>query len=561
MSELVEISKTQLEESGSILSTRTEDDVLIFYISDLHIDYKIKEKNPEEVINKIIDKLAKSIESFSYYNCQTYLSKIVVIAGDVSDNFEYFKKFFGKYIREVSNKIKTTIFVPGNHDVWNSEIVGKQNIDSRLNKIKNYFNKFRYSPIIMLNNEIYFPNESETFNCEELISNKKCREIFNRNGFAIFGGMGYAGCNLEFNCEKNIYNGTLTSRSEEIKRSKIVENIHNKLAEIAGDKTIIFATHMPKFDWSNEKEYVKNWFYISGHTHKPLAHLIEDGVSHIRDDNQVGFDRMNYAFKFFKTSKVFNPFSDFGDGIHEIEREKYLLFYEGIGERIDFNRDFKKLYMIKKLSIYMFFMQSIGDKLCILSGGNIKKASHELEYYYNNIDTYVNNANSCLNGYWQHISKLSEIVKKIGGNGRVHGCIVDIDFFNHIYVNPYDGKVTPYYATAVDDKYPEKDLSTLLKIRREDLYIKWKKLYMKSPQCQELLPNFHKKSSKKSQKKEPYTDTSIYKISKIMLNFQRTYKYQVVRIWNDNLVSASLLDNRAIIKYLIDSNTDSVTGD
>ena len=84
---------------------------------------------------------------------------------------------------------------------------------------------------------------------------------------------------------------------------------------------------------------------------------------------------------------------------------------------------------------------------------------------------------------------------------------------------------------------------------------------MTSPQCQELLPNSHKKSSKKSPKKEPYTDTSIYKISKIMLNFQRTYKYQVVRIWNDNLVIASLLDNRAIIKDLIDSNTDSVTED
>ena len=120
MNEVMKIESTQLEENKLILGTCTEDDVLILYISDLHIDYKIKEKNPEEVINKIIDKLVKSIESFSCYNCQTYLSKIVVIAGDVSDNFEYFKKFFAKYIREVSNKIKTTIFVPGNHDVWNS---------------------------------------------------------------------------------------------------------------------------------------------------------------------------------------------------------------------------------------------------------------------------------------------------------------------------------------------------------------------------------------------------------------------------------------------------------
>ena len=25
-------------------------------------------------------------------------------------------------------------------------------------------------------------------------------------------------------------------------------------------------------------------------------------------------------------------------------------------------------------------------------------------------------------------------------SGKVHGCIVDIDYFNHIYLNPQDGK-------------------------------------------------------------------------------------------------------------------------
>ena len=91
MNELVGIPKTQLEESESILRTRTEDDVLIFYISDLHIDYRITESdNPNVVIGKIIDRLKNSIKFSDYQNCKIYLNRIVIIAGDVSDNFTYF---------------------------------------------------------------------------------------------------------------------------------------------------------------------------------------------------------------------------------------------------------------------------------------------------------------------------------------------------------------------------------------------------------------------------------------------------------------------------------------
>ena len=553
MNELVGIPKTQLEESESILRTRTEDDVLIFYISDLHIDYRITESdNPNVVIGKIIDRLKNSIKFSDYQNCKIYLNRIVIIAGDVSDNFTYFKKFFRKYINEIGNYVKQTIFVPGNHDVWNRELFGTQNIDKRLDKIKNYFNKYKDRPVVMLNNEIYFSNDCKILNCEDLLANTTCREIFNRNGFAIFGAMGYAGCNSEFNCDNNIYNGTLTSRSEEIARSKIVDRLHDKLAEIAGDKTIVFVTHMPKSDWSSNRSYVEKWFYISGHTHKPHANLTENSTLHIRDDNQIGYNGMNYAFKFFYTSKVFNPFCDIDDGIHEIGREKYILFYNGIGEYIDFNRDFNKLYMIKKNATYMFFMCNRDGKLYALSGGNIRKLNHNLEYYYQNIDTYTNNANAALNDYWQHMYKVEQIIKSIGGTGRIHGCIIDIDFFNHIYINPYDGKATPYYATSVIDKYPERDLTTLLKKHCKELYPKWKKLYIASTHCQELLPN----SKENSIRNEPYTDTAIYKISKIMLNFQRIYKYKVVRIWNDEWVKSLSLENgKEIIKYLLDYNS------
>lgn len=553
MDEIVKIEKVELKENKAILSACTEDDALIFYISDLHIDYRIKKNdNADEIITKIVNKLVKSIRFSDYSNCKVLFTRIVIIAGDVSDNFEYFKKFFREYVLQIGDDIKT-IFVPGNHDVWNSGSKGKQHIDKRLDIIKNYFNKYKTKPIVMLNNEIYFPDSDEVKNCDELFADENYRDIFNRNSFAIFGGMGYAGCNIEFNCENNIYNGTLINRCEEIERSKYVDEIHNKLSKIVRDKTIIFVTHMPKSDWSNDSEYVDKWFYISGHTHKPRAYLTEDSALRIRDDNQIGYEKMNYAFKFFYTSKVFNPFCDFVNGIYEIAREEYVMFYNGLGERIDFNRDFNNLYMIKKNDAYMFLMRNKEDKLYMLQGGNIRKLNHDLEYYYKNIDTFVINANTAIDEYERCLNNIKEIIKSIGGNGRIHGCIIDIDFYNHIYVNPYDDKTTPYHATSIVDKYPKKDLSSLLKKYCPKLYPKWCKLYISSRQCQELLPN----SSEKTKKCKPDTNTAIYKISRIMLDLQRIYKFKLVRVWSDNWVKdLSLETGKIIVKNLIENDVD-----
>ena len=63
----------------------------------------------------------------------------------------------------------------------------------------------------------------------------------------------------------------------------------------------------------------------------------------------------------------------------------------------------------------------------------------------------------------QPLDKFSEIqkqiantVKKIGGLGTIHGAIIDIDYFNHIYVNPIDGTITGYWASDIINKeiYP-----------------------------------------------------------------------------------------------------------
>ena len=48
-------------------------------------------------------------------------------------------------------------------------------------------------------------------------------------------------------------------------------------------------------------------------------------------------------------------------------------------------------------------------------------------------------------------------------SGRIHGCIIDIDFYNHVYVNPVNMKVTGYYALDIINKKVYGNIPELLK--------------------------------------------------------------------------------------------------
>lgn len=51
----------------------------------------------------------------------------------------------------------------------------------------------------------------------------------------------------------------------------------------------------------------------------------------------------------------------------------------------------------------------------------------------------------------------------VSDTGRVHGSIVDIDYYNHIYVNPMTGKMKFYYAPSVSNRIVYPSFHSLLK--------------------------------------------------------------------------------------------------
>lgn len=83
----------------------------VFYISDLHLDFHIKETNESEKLGKL---MRKFIISLGVENIPENERDVIIIAGDLSHYFVQNKIFLlqlKEYFREV-------IVVPGNHDYY-----------------------------------------------------------------------------------------------------------------------------------------------------------------------------------------------------------------------------------------------------------------------------------------------------------------------------------------------------------------------------------------------------------------------------------------------------------
>jgi len=136
--------------------------------------------------------------------------------------------------------------------------------------------------------------------------------------------------------------------------------------------------------------------------------------------------------------------------------------------------------------------------------------------------------------YYKALNSISNSIKALGGSGNIHGCIVDIDFFNHVYLDPKDGTVKPYYAESIIDKYEYKNIKALLKAKRPDLHKNYEKLLKAGAETTlQLTENMNAKSIEISQY---VPETTMYGPSKIMKSLQYLKDDNVIRYWNDEVI-------------------------
>ena len=309
-------------------------------------------------------------------------------------------------------------------------------------------------------------------------------------------------------------------------QSHLFERLYDRL-KILHDKKGIVLTHTPKEDWT-VGEYLPEWIYVNGHTHRNI--LINSAKVHVYADNQIGYKKKSLALKHFKLEDIADIFQDKNDGIYRISVREYLRFniYKGINCHM--NRVGFTLYMIKRDGYYMFFAKNEKTaKLYLLDGGVLRTVSiYNLQYYYEMMHLFAETIREGTKVYSIYLKQLSKDVQSFGGKGSIHGCIIDIDYFNHIYVNPYSGEVTPYFSLDFGQQTVYPSIENLLVEHCKELYEKFLKVKcngvtMKS-EPNEIAPT-----------KAFIISTDQYKASTLYRKFQYLTEKGVIRVWDDTL--------------------------
>lgn len=541
--------KNEIETADNFLIERPEDEDYsgrVSYISDIHILHRLdayKCKTPEDAAY-VVRKIAKAL-------CDQATS-VNLIAGDTASGFNTFEFFVNNLAAYRTSG--DFFFTLGNHELWG---FSGENLVSVVDRYKSLLAEKGQGRMHLVQNNLFYSDSGllKEINEEELsqIEPNELRARLRSAKIIIFGGMGFAGMNEVFNADAGIYLSAL-SREEEIVESAKFLALYEKVTTALKGKNLIVLTHMPMRDWGGADMHAKEGVvYVNGHSHRSFFY--DDGKKRIYADNQIGYTGKNLSFKRISVDFDYDWFADYEDGIYEITKTDYEKFYRGIGEQLTFNREFAKLFMIKREETYMFFMQTQKGTLLILNGGSIRKAGkHSLEYFYENMVKYAMSVKMFLADYDEFQKQVSREVKRFGGDGKIHGSIVDIDFFDHLYLNPLDGTITPYFAYSMVEKYVYDNLPSLLKYECPKLFANYRKLIGKQDDEYGLV--LYDENLPISRHKEYVASTEMYRISRILKGLQFTTKYNIVRLWNDAIAAnASKENGKSIVLGIIDPTT------
>lgn len=425
-------------------------------------------------------------------------------------------------------KKRDFIFVLGNHELWSFPELSMEEIVSKYRAV------LEENGMYLLHNDLFYRNEYDDVNSisyDELtqLDNSTILKMMRHTRLAILGGLGFSGYNEEFNATDGVYRATI-DRNTEIQESKKFEQLYNKLMSVLTKKNTIIFTHMPMKDWCAEVKYHDNFVYVSGHTHRNI--FFDDGVERVYADNQIGYNNENPHLKNFLIEMNYDYFDSYKDGIYEITAQDYKDFFHGKNISMTFNRQVNVLYMLKKQGYYCFIHKTKAGKLSMLNGGAFKKLDvKDVQYYFDNMDKMVAFIEEPLKKYTDYQNSISKEIKKIGGCGRIHGCIIDIDYYNHIYVNPIDLTITGYWASDIINKLVYPNVPTLLKSKCPILYANYLKLIEENDTNYLLMKQIKNEVSLLPQE---YLETDIYKASREIKKMQRLSS-KILTLWYENM--------------------------
>ena len=189
----------------------------ISYVSDIHLMHKLKKCKSkydiEIVIKDIINNLLKDFKVNSLYSMIYARDDILLIGGDVSSDFNFYKLFINELSKEIKGKYNyidlKVIFILGNHELWdfeNNEI--KDIVETYKNLILSNGMYFIHNNLLYIeNNQLKEIPEEEL----EILSYNEIRDRLIKCNLIISGGLAFSGYNNEFNANNGIYRNTINS--------------------------------------------------------------------------------------------------------------------------------------------------------------------------------------------------------------------------------------------------------------------------------------------------------------------------------------------------------------
>lgn len=491
----------------------------ISYITDLHLMHRIQNagcRSREDVVFT----LQKIVDAIVQESCG-----VTLIGGDISSDFSLFELFV-KLLAHSAYGRQTFLFVLGNHEFWEFPDLSVEQITDKYRKLLEEHGMY------LLQNDLFYENEVDDhgiipYTELEQMTHTELTEKLRCSRLIVLGGTGFSGCNEEFNANDGIYRNTI-NREMEIQESQKFEKLYQELLPVLGQKNTVIFTHSPQKDWNSNPNAHAKFVYVSGHTHRNVFY--DDGEERIYADNQIGYRNNNPHLKDFLMDWEYDYFSDYEDGIYEITAQAYQDFMRGTNISMDFSRKIHILYMLKKNGYYCFIHKSKQGLLSILHGGILKRLEHkDIQYYYDHMDQMIATIKTPMDKYTAFQEKVAGTIQKIGGYGRIHGCIIDINFFNHVYVNPIDLTITGYWASGIIQKVVYPNIPSLLKEQCPQLYTNYQKL-IEGKRTDPLMAK--QKETQLAMMPQLCLDTDIYKASREISKMQRLGS-RILTIWNE----------------------------
>lgn len=513
---------------NSLIKNQSKKNFRFYYVSDIHMNKLFNDNmNIGDKLNIVDFIVNKIIEG--YKKKDAYL----LIAGDLVRDINIAKIFYENLIKHINPS--QIVVILGNHECYDENFFkevkdGILRIYDREKIVESYEKLFTNLGINFLDDDLLIvkKNEIEKLKAEDilLLDEYELKEYCKDNEFLVFGSEGDILFlnNNQLSYDEGIYEAKGTFRI-----------LYNKLTKVFRNERLICLTHWPNDFINPTFKHETNWIYVHGHTHE--NYFIDNERKTIYADNQIVNPKYTKLKVFDLNKKKYkNYFSMYENGIHKITNRQYLNLYSNNGLDIDFNNKVDDVYIVKKDRFVMFFLKSKKfNKFYLLEGGSVRNIENQdLEYYYENISNYSEKIIEIIEPYQEIINNLSREVSRFGGEGTIHGCIVDIDFYNHIYLNPFDLTITPYSAEDVTERKVYKNVPSLLKFNCKELYHKYKKRLFSTDSNERTL------IIKKNQELEKRTirdNSKIYKISNTIKNMQYIFKYGIVRSWNEKILS------------------------